>query len=154
MIDELGEWNWNEFENLLPMEIILRIDAVRPLSSSIRDRPIWSLTPNHQFQILTNVGQVRRHVTNDGSGPMSGYPNEDANHVLRSCSAAQLVSGIFVHGDRWADFISLSIKDGHNGRHDSVIATDVRLQQECVVSNVNNRTTNRSVMLATRELVH
>ncbi|KAK8984515.1 hypothetical protein V6N11_047736 [Hibiscus sabdariffa] len=52
MVDELGQWKWHLLERCLPLDILLRIAAVKPPAGlSIDDSPCWSHTPNGNIQV-------------------------------------------------------------------------------------------------------
>ncbi|KAK8497602.1 hypothetical protein V6N12_066956 [Hibiscus sabdariffa] len=51
MIDDIGCWRWPLFERLLPLEVLLRIGAVKPPLGISNDRPGWRSTSNTQFSV-------------------------------------------------------------------------------------------------------
>ncbi|KAK8578762.1 hypothetical protein V6N12_069106 [Hibiscus sabdariffa] len=51
MVDEYGQWCWHRFDQLLPLEIILRIAGVKPPLGLSYDRIGWLLGSNQEFSV-------------------------------------------------------------------------------------------------------
>ncbi|KAK9047572.1 hypothetical protein V6N11_053411 [Hibiscus sabdariffa] len=215
MLDVAGNWDFDHFEWLLPLDLRLRIAVTRPPEHGLIDRVLWTRTENGRFQVrsayelrkgvqlglvepvwdainrfrglpkvqtflwlvshywlLTNAERVRRHMTNDSSCALCGFPFEDIDHVLRHCPVATSIWSQFVRLACLDEFLAMERKqwilvnltdackfianhidwdilfgsilwniwlrrndyvfNGGCGRHESIVQTSLRLQQECI----------------------
>ncbi|KAK8533234.1 hypothetical protein V6N12_076510 [Hibiscus sabdariffa] len=147
MVDASGNWNFVEFDPLLPIELWLRIDATCP--SKQRPTDFWAVIAKFRglpkvrnflwlvchLRVLTNAEQLRRHMKNDGSCSLCGFPREDIDHVLRHCPVA----------------ISVRSQFEYFGRHESITQASLRLQNECVQSFGAIRSSNDALRRASRQ---
>uniref|UniRef100_A0A6N2MY06 Uncharacterized protein n=1 Tax=Salix viminalis TaxID=40686 RepID=A0A6N2MY06_SALVM len=71
MVDDRGQWKWEEFAQLLPMPIVMGIAGhIPPTQDMIADSMIWDQSPNGIFKTKTTykLQDDRRLMDHDPFG--------------------------------------------------------------------------------------
>ncbi|KAJ1390573.1 Reverse transcriptase zinc-binding domain [Sesbania bispinosa] len=106
-----GNWIHQNFNELLPKDIKLRINAVSaPRDNLFPDAPTWAASFDGEFSMKSAYERHHRGMTQDSFCLRCQDSPETIMHILEDCPLVMETWNSVINDEQWATFFSLGLE--------------------------------------------